>query len=165
MVVDLKQAKRRREEALDKLLAQMTAVSERLATLEGQLRGKKQVSALTDEVVKLKNEIETLTIEKGRREEEFEKREREVRHKVGLERERQTFEVDKAKKEIELKIREGNLKAEQDRFEKEMAFTRKRFEEEVTYLKDMMSEILERLPKIDIGGELTLGGGGKSTKE
>lgn len=93
----------------------------------------------------LKEEIETLKIEKGRREEEFQRREREVEHKVGLERKRQEFEVSSAKREATLSVREENLKADRARFEEQMKFHDKRFTEEVGYLKGMLEQVLGRL--------------------
>lgn len=98
----------------------------------------------------LRQEIETLKIEKGRREEEFSRREREVEHKVGLERKRQEFEISQSKREATVTIREENLKADRDRFEAQMKFHDDRFTQEVGYLKTMVSEMLERLPSADI---------------
>jgi hypothetical protein len=85
------------------------------------------------DLAKLREEIETLKIEKGRREEEFAKREREIEHKVGLERKRQEFEIEQAKRETSVKVREENLSAD-----------RKRFEGEVKYLHEMAEKLMER---------------------
>lgn len=96
-------------------------------------------------VAQLKEEIETLRIEKGRREEDFAKQAREVEHKVGLERKRQEFEVASAKREATLSVREENLKADRARFEEQMKFQTKRFEEEVGYLKTMLGDVLKQV--------------------
>src|SRR5271169_867147 len=69
-----------------------------------------------EHIKKLKEELETLKIEKGRKEEEFAKREREIEHKVGLERKRQEFEITQAKREALVGVREENLAAEKKRF-------------------------------------------------
>jgi len=99
----------------------------------------------------LQEEIEALKVEKGRREWDFQKREMEVDHKVGLERKRQEFEIEQAKREATVSLREENLQADRDRFEAEMKFIRERFEQEVGYLKDMMSKVLVCLEGV-VGG-------------
>ena len=107
-----------------------------------------QLRSLHDASAKLKQlreQIETLTIEKSRKDEEFAKREREIEHKVGLERKRQEFEVEAAKRETTVTVREENLKADRDRFENEMKFQRERFTEEVGYLKGMLEQVLTKL--------------------
>lgn len=98
----------------------------------------------------LQQAIETLKIEKERREEEFARREREVEHKVGLERKRQEFEITQAKRETTVKVREENLAADKDRFKAEMEFQRKRLEEEVASLRSLVEKMLERLPSAEI---------------
>jgi hypothetical protein len=47
-------------------------------------------------------------------------------------------------------VREENLKTAEDRFAKQMEFQQKRFEEEVGYLKDLMKEVIGRLPSAEI---------------
>jgi hypothetical protein len=98
----------------------------------------------------LREQIETLTIEKNRREEDFSRREREVEHKVGLERKRQEFEISQAKRETSVTLREENLKADRARFEEQMKFHDERFSTEVGYLKDMVGQMLKRLPSTEI---------------
>lgn len=111
------------------------------------------------DIAKLKSEIEKLTIEKDRREEEFKRREREVEHKVGLERERQKFETEQAKREATVAVREENLKADRERFEAQLKFHEERFTSEVTYLKEIIGDISDRLPTMEIkeerGGRLS----------
>lgn len=110
---------------------------------------------LTGDLTKLKKDLETLKIEKDRKEEEFKTREREIEHKVGLERKRQEFEVGAAKREALVTVREENLKADRSRLEEQMKFQNDRFTSEVSYLKDMMGQMLERLPSANI--EITRG--------
>jgi hypothetical protein len=94
----------------------------------------------------LREEIETLTIEKERREEEFARREREVEHKVGLERKRQEFEVDAAKREAVVTVREENLKADKKRFEEAMKAQSERLDD----MKELLLEMMKRLPTANI---------------
>jgi hypothetical protein len=99
---------------------------------------------------KLNQEIEELRISKARREEEFARREREIEHKVGLERKRQEFEIAQAKRETTVEVREENLNADKVRFKAEMDFQRKRLEEEVTSLRSLVEKMMERLPSADL---------------
>src|SRR5207245_968830 len=65
--------------------------------------------ATSGKLSKLREELETLRIEKARKEEEFTRKEREIEHKVGLERKRQEFEIEQAKRETSVTVREENL--------------------------------------------------------
>lgn len=117
---------------------------------EGQLGGIRTLHDLNLRTARLREEIETLKIEKRRREEEFSRKEREVEHKVGLERKRQEFELESGKREATLKVREENLAADRERFEGQMTFHEERFSQEVGYLKDLLTEIMKRLPSAEI---------------
>lgn len=108
------------------------------------------VSALSVDVVKLKAEIANLEIEKAKKQEEHAREERELRHMIGLEKKRQEVEMAQAKRETELSVREGNLKAERERFEANLKFNTDRFQSMEAYLKDMMKEILTRLPNVNV---------------
>ena len=128
-------------------------VADITARVEGQLEGIRSVSDLSARVKELREQVEKLEIEKGRKTEEFEKREREIEHKVGLERKRQEFEVTAAKREAVLAVKEENLAADRKRFEDQMAFHEKRFTEEVGYLKAIIGDLAERLPTMHIEGK------------
>lgn len=103
---------------------------------------------LIDTQEKLKEEIESLRIEKGRREEEFNKREREVTHKLGLERMRQEQENVTHKKEVELNIREGNLSAHEKQFKDQMEFQRKQLEDQIRGLQALVEKVFEKIPDV-----------------
>lgn len=105
---------------------------------------------LTGDVTRLREELETLKIEKARKDEEFAKKEREIEHKVGLERKRQEFEIEQAKRETSVTVREENLSADRKRFEEQLEFHQTRFETEVKYLHEMAEKLMERLPSADI---------------
>lgn len=122
------------------------------------LDGFKTVADLQDRITKTREEIETLRIEKARREEEFARKEREVEHKVGLERKRQEFEITQAKRETELTVREENLTADRKRFEEQMGFLTERFEGEVKYQRELLTKVLERLPSAEIIANISNGG-------
>lgn len=118
------------------------------------LQGIRSVADLSAKVKQLREQVENLEIEKGRKEEEFARKQREVEHKVGLERKRQEFEVESAKREAKLTVREENLAADRERFEGQMAFHDKRFTEEVGYLKGLMEQLMARLPDVTVSGEI-----------
>lgn len=122
-----------------------------------RLAGFRTVAELNEEILVLKEDLSDLHIQKSRREEEFAKREREVEHKVGLERKRQAFEVEQAKREAVVEVREENLAADKDRFKEEMEFQRERLEGEIESLRKLTEKLLERLPSAEIFA--TIGGG------
>lgn len=143
-------------ETADKLEAQikqtvreiLTKALSDTETLIGRLKTSFDVAK---HIADLREQLETLKIEKARKEEDFARKEREIEHKVGLERKRQEFEIAQSKREATVTVREENLKADRERFDEQLKFHEKRFTEEVKYLKEMVGQVLERLPKIDVG--------------
>lgn len=120
-----------------------------------ELKGIRTLTDLSTKVKEQREALEKLTIEKGRKEEEFARREREIEHKVGLERKRQEFELESGKQEAVLTVREENLTADKKRFEEQMQFQEERFTKEVGYLKDMLGQIIQRLPSAEFTADLT----------
>lgn len=102
----------------------------------------------------LKREVARLEIERAKKQEEWDRREREVEHKVGLERKRQEFEITQAKRETTLSVREENLAADKERFKAEMDFQRKHLESEIGSLRELVAKLLERLPSAEIYAEI-----------
>jgi hypothetical protein len=98
----------------------------------------------------LKAKIAELEVQHSKKAEEWEKREREVEHKVGLERKRQEFEIEQAKRETTVKVREENLAADKERFKAEMEFQRKHLEGEIDSLRTLVGQMLKRLPSAEI---------------
>lgn len=137
------------------LLKQVQTLNKEIAALRGKRETISEELGLSEQVKRLMREVETLKIEKARQEEEQNRREREVEHKVGLERKRQEFEVEQAKREALVAVREENLEADRNRFEEQMKFTASRFEDEVGYLKEIMTEIMRRLPEISVTQRLS----------
>ncbi len=117
----------------------------------------KTISDLNKEVRALRESAEKEKIEKDRKDETFAKKEREIEHKVGLERTRQKFESEQSKREATVTVREENLTADRNRFEEQMKFQQERFTEEVTYLKEMVGQVLKRLPSAEIYTEVKSG--------
>lgn len=145
-----------KEDAIEKALRKTVSdiLNRALGDVETSLGRLKESFDLGKKIRELQESIEALTIERDRKEEEFARKEREVEHKIGLERKRQEFEIEAAKREATLSIREENLAADRKRFEDQMGFHEKRFTEEVTYLKDMIGQVMERLPNVAVTGTL-----------
>ncbi len=139
-------------------LAEMT---DELNALTREIQSEKTTLTLTKRVSRLKGEISDLEIDKEKKQEDYDRREREVEHKVGLLLEQQDFEVEKAKQETTLEIREANLEAEQTRFQAEMKFMRERMEKEVDYVKEIAEKILDRLPDISASLNVSRNGAGE----
>ena len=101
-------------------------------------------------ILELEKQIADLEIQKSRKQESFEKQERELRHMIGLERKRQEFEIEKATSEVSIKVREEALKAEQKRFAEQLAFNTERFNKAEENLKSILGEIIQRLPNVNM---------------
>lgn len=137
--------------------AAVLALKEEIADLKAERSVQAKWLDSTKGINDLKKQITDLEIGKAKIVEDNAREKREVTHMVGLERKRQEFEAEQARKGIEtareeaiLEVREENLKAERVAFEKSMDFQQKRFEKEVGYLKDLMGQILERLPTVNV---------------
>jgi DNA repair exonuclease SbcCD ATPase subunit len=110
----------------------------------------------------LQEQISRLEIDKAKIVEENARDKREVTHMVGLERKRQEFEAEQARKEIAtaraqavLEVREENLAQERKAFEEHMRFQNDRFTAEVGYLKELMGDILDRLPTVTVDRKIS----------
>jgi len=133
-----------------------------IAKLEATLKVKGKEKELTERVTELQEQIAALSIDKDRIIENNAREKREVTHMVGLERKRQEFEAEQAMKGIEtaraeavLEVKTENLKLEREAFKKEMDFREERFKKEVGYLKDLMAQVLERLPTVTVDRKIT----------
>lgn len=115
-----------------------------------KLRKFDKTTDLSGEVLKLRREIADLQIQKSKITEDHERQDRELRHMIGLEKKRQEVEIEQAKRETTLQVREQNLAAERAQFEKNLAFNTERFTSMEKYLKDMMGEVLQRLPNVNV---------------
>jgi hypothetical protein len=142
------------ENRRQELLGELRGLRQQLAEVTGERDQARVEVKLADQIVSLKQQIVDLEIQQDRKHEEHEREKRETKHLVGLERKRQTFEIEQAKRETTLTVREENLAADRKRFEEQMTFTTDRFEREVGYLKELMTDVLSRLPKISADWEL-----------
>lgn len=148
----------------EELLTEIKGLRRDLREAKAERDDLRERTSLEDEVTGLKKKIADLEIRRDKITEDHEREKREVKHMVGLERKRQEFEIDQARRETTVSVREENLAADRKRFEEQMKFTTERFQSEVGYLKDLMTEILTRLPTVtvdkvaDIGSRRTASG-------
>ena len=99
---------------------------------------------------------ETTARAKRKAQEDFDRKELDINHKVGLEKMRQeeqariaAEEVELAKREAALEAREETLADSIERVEKERDFQTKFFAEKDAEMKGIMSQIMDRLPKVE----------------
>lgn len=123
-----------------------------VSAVQKELAGLRSITDLSARVKELRTQLETLEIERGKKQEEFDRREREVEHKVGLERKRQEMELGLERKKAKLEAQEEALKADKTRFEAQMKFHQERFEKEVTYQRELLEKMMERLPTAELLG-------------
>jgi hypothetical protein len=109
-----------------------------------------EVNQDAEKAIDLKRKIAAMEVEQAKKAEEWARREREVEHKIGLERKRQEFEITQSKRETTVEVREQNLAADKERFKAEMDFQRKHLEGEISSLRELVNEMMKRLPSAEI---------------
>lgn len=132
------------------VLEEIRGLRKQVAELKGEKEAHAEGLSLLEQIKRLKKELVDLEIQRDKQKETHEREQRDLKHMIGLEKKRQEFEIESAKRETTVSIREENLKADRKRFEDQMDFTTKRFEKEVGYLKDIMREVLDRLPTVTV---------------
>lgn len=134
------------------------AISAMLRDVDNSLSKAQALLNAGVELKTIRDQVETLKIEKLRVTEEFERKEREIEHMVGLERRRQAQELELAKREVSVQAGEEALKADRQRFEDQLKFMATRFEEEGKYQRDLLTQMMARLPSAEIIAKLGDGG-------
>ena len=119
-----------------------------LTSAENEIKTFLQAGNLEERVKTLTTQLSSLQIEKSRIEEDFTRREREIEHKLGLEKLRQEQDLELGLREQSIKIKEENLTADKARFEAQMKFMTERMSKENDHLKAMMEDILAKLPTV-----------------
>ena len=151
------------DQAVDKAFAkQLENLASSTAALQVQITELKGERDALKRVKSLQEQISRLEIDKAKIVEDNDRKIRETTHMVGLERKRQEFEAEQAKKGIEharkeaiLEVQTENLETERAAFVKEMKFREERFTQEVGYLKDLMTQILDRLPTVTVDRQIS----------
>lgn len=158
--------KKRGNAVLDRLSEEVEKLSFTVAELRGAETALGKTAGLQRKIEQLKEDVADLTRQKK-------EQEREIEHKLGLHRDQVEHEREQLKEthaldveRAKLEMEKDNLSTERGAFEKEMKFRTERFEAEIGYVKDILGQILERLPDVNVA--LKLGGEGataKSTEE
>lgn len=104
------------------------------------------VLALRSEKLSLEEEIERLNLQEERMQEGFDRREREIEHKVGLDRQRQEQELELTRKMAALEAKEENQEQREELFEERMDF----FESEMKEHKALLRDVMNKLPSAEI---------------
>lgn len=130
----------------------VTELNMKLASIdiENTLEAKHETAKALDELFNVTKKLERAKIEQDRKDEEFARKEREIDHKIGLERQRMAQEKEAVTTQAKLEVREENLVAEKDRFTQEMKFMRERMDKEVDQLKDMTANLMNLIPKVNV---------------
>lgn len=149
----------------DQLMEELSSLKRSVAELRGERKATRRVAELEKEYEETKRQLTDLQIEFDREKEKHEREKREVEHLVGLERKRSSFEREQGVAEAKVAVREENLAAERERFEDQMKFITTRFEKEIDQQKELMAEILARLPKIETMLRLSSGNGNGVAEE
>lgn len=152
-------------ERFDALMEQLGDLKQSVAELQGERKATTRLRDMEREYADTKQRLTDLQIEFDREKERHEREKREVEHLVGLERKRSSFEREQGVAEAKVAVREENLAAERERFEDQMKFITSRFEKEIDQQKELMGEILARLPKIETMLRLTQNGNGAAKEE
>ncbi len=139
----------------------IAALKDQIADLKAERAAVTTERDAVKRIKSLQEQISRLEIDKGKIVEDNDRKIRETTHMVGLERKRQEFEAEQSKKGIEharkeaiLEVQRENLETERIAFVKEMKFREERFSQEVGYLKDLMGQILDRLPTVTVDRQI-----------
>jgi predicted nucleic acid-binding Zn-ribbon protein len=150
----------------DALMEELADLKTSVAEIKGERAATRTLRDMERQYAETKKQLTDLQIEFDREKEKHEREKREVEHLVGLERKRSTFEREQGVAEAKVAVREENLAHERERFEDQMKFITTRFEKEVEQSKELMMDILARLPKIETLVKLTQeGANGNGAKE
>lgn len=142
------------------LLDQVKELSRQVARLQGESDAIDQRRSLMDERDDLQTQIQTLTIERDRKEEDFARQRREVEHSTGLHRKQSEWERQKAVEEAKLTVQQENLSLDRQRFEDQLAFSKEQIKAEVDRLEKLVGGLMERLPIVTIEKSIALTGNG-----
>ncbi len=134
----------RMTEAVERIL------EDALNTVRKDIEGIATVTELRRTITTLQEEKEKALIEKDRREEEWGRKEREIKHKVGLEQKRQEQEIELAKREAKLEVGESNLEQERKLSEQQMKFEREQLQGQYDKLFALFEPVLKALPSAEI---------------
>lgn len=149
----------------DPRVEEIKKLTETVARLEGQIKALRAERSDLGNIIQLEDRITELQKEKTAKEIEIDKinernarERRETEHLVGLQQRRADFEKEAAKREAELAVREENLAHEKEQFAEQMKFTTERFEKTEQNIMNILGQVMERLPKVEVGHQTRVTG-------
>lgn len=128
----------------------LNRLSSEVAKIRDDLKSRKDVLALTNDIVELKERLADLKVQESVVKEKHARETREVQHFVGLEKKRQEVELDQATREAKLDVREENLKADKERFDSHVKFVEDRMNTHLGDMKDLLTSVMERIPTVTV---------------
>jgi hypothetical protein len=117
-----------------------------LAAVEGRLAEKSEALEVVADYEIVKKKLTDAEIELSKKDEEHARKMRETEHKIGLVRQQMDAESKAAKKEAELAVREEAMEQQKAEFDRQMKFREDRFQDEINATRNLMDQILTRLP-------------------
>ncbi len=121
-----------------------------VVALETAGEGVLEAISLNAEVGKLVRQVTNLEIQRDKKQEDFDRKEREIEHSLGLHKAQVEWEVEEASARAKLDVEQENLELERAAFTKQMEFMQGRFEEEVKYQRELLEKMMKRLPTAEI---------------
>lgn len=146
------------EKRLAKIEHEITVSRETLAQIKADIAASTKARGLIAKNRELEEQNSLLTIQRDQKMEEFARKEREVRHEVGLLRKQVEADRKTAVKEAELKVREANLDHEKNAFKRSMDDAQRRNDELVASLRGLLEQAFGKLPNtnINLGARLAI---------
>lgn len=140
----------KKDTQLQKLSQEIERLTREVSSLRAEKKEVSEQRSLQDQIISLKKQVTELEITRDKKQEDFDRRERELTHMIGLEKKRQEFEIKQSVENARLAVREENLKAEREQFSKEIKFKEDQLTTQIEYLQKLMKSVLDRLPTVTV---------------
>jgi hypothetical protein len=149
----------KKDAQLKKLSDEIERLTVEVAGLRAEKKSVSEQRSLSEQIVDLKKQVSNLEITRDKKQEDFDRRERELTHMIGLEKKRQEFEIKKSVEDARLAVREENMKTAKEQFDKEIKFKESQLTKQIDYLQGLMKELMERLPTVTVDKQISAKGG------
>jgi hypothetical protein len=140
----------KKDAQLQKLSEEIERLTREVSALRAEKKDFSEQRSLQEKIIALKQTIQDLEISRDKKNEAFDRRERELTHMIGLEKKRQEFEIKQSVDNARLQVREENLKVEREQFSKDIKFKEDQLTKQIAYLQDIMKSLMERLPTVTV---------------
>ena len=96
----------KKDTQLQKLSEEIERLTREVSALRAEKKDISEQRGLQDQIISLKKQITELDISRDKKKEDFDRREREINHMIGLEKKRQEFEIEQSVENARLEVRE-----------------------------------------------------------